>query len=111
MGPMCLTASPSCAYRQVEIGNVLSFVRTSSTSTGVIARFWSRSLMHRGAHPGGQLGFWAVGVWQAMIPHPSLHEKVKGFTEGTMPDLKHISNGEVATLWRWLHTIHSGATK
>jgi cytochrome c553 len=43
--------------------------------------------------------------------HPSLHEKVKGFTEGTMPVLNHISNQEIATLWRWLHTIHRGATK
>jgi len=43
--------------------------------------------------------------------HPSLHEKVKGFTEGTMPVLNHVSNDEIATLWRWLHAIHRGATK
>lgn len=43
--------------------------------------------------------------------HPSLHEKVKGFTEGTMPVLNHISNDEISTLWRWLHAIHRGATK
>jgi mono/diheme cytochrome c family protein len=43
--------------------------------------------------------------------HPSLHEKVKGFTPGTMPVLNHISNAEIATLWRWLHAIHRSATK
>jgi hypothetical protein len=43
--------------------------------------------------------------------HPSLHEKVKGFTEGTMPVLNHISNEEISTLWRWLHAIHRGATR
>ncbi|MDX2023082.1 MAG: cytochrome c [Deltaproteobacteria bacterium] len=43
--------------------------------------------------------------------HPSLHEKVKGFTEGTMPVLNHVSNAEIATLWRWLHAIHRSATK
>jgi hypothetical protein len=43
--------------------------------------------------------------------HPSLHEKVKGFTEGTMPVLNHVSNAEIATLWRWLHAIHASATK
>lgn len=43
--------------------------------------------------------------------HPSLHEKVKGFTEGTMPVLNHISNKEITVLWRWLHAIHAGATK
>jgi hypothetical protein len=43
--------------------------------------------------------------------HPSLHEKVKGFTEGTMPVLNHVSNEEISTLWRWLHAIHRGATK
>ena len=42
---------------------------------------------------------------------PSLHEKVKGFTEGTMPVLDHISKEEIATLWRWLHAIHRGATQ
>jgi hypothetical protein len=43
--------------------------------------------------------------------HPSLHEKVKGFTDGTMPVLNQVSNQENATLWRWLHLIHKGATK
>ena len=43
--------------------------------------------------------------------HPSLHEKVKGFTDGTMPVLNHVSNAEIATLWRWLHAIHDSATK
>jgi mono/diheme cytochrome c family protein len=43
--------------------------------------------------------------------HPSLHEKVKGFAEGAMPTLSHIPNKEIATLWRWLHAIHKGATK
>ncbi len=43
--------------------------------------------------------------------HPSLHEKVKGFTEGTMPVLNHISNQEISALWRWLHAVHRGATK
>jgi hypothetical protein len=43
--------------------------------------------------------------------HPSLHEKVKGFTEGQMPVLNHVSNEEIATLWRWLHGIHQSAVK
>jgi hypothetical protein len=43
--------------------------------------------------------------------HPSLHEKVKGFTDGTMPVLNHVSNEEITTLWRWLHAIHRGATR
>ena len=43
--------------------------------------------------------------------HPSLHEKVKGFTDGTMPVLTHLTNAEVATLWRWLHAIHASGTK
>jgi hypothetical protein len=43
--------------------------------------------------------------------HPSLHEKVKGFTEGTMPVLNHMTNAEISTLWSWLHAIHRGATK
>ena len=43
--------------------------------------------------------------------HPSLHEKVKGFTEGTMPVLSHLTNSEVATIWRWLHSIHASGTK
>jgi len=42
---------------------------------------------------------------------PSLHEKVKGFTDGTMPVLNHISNQEITSLWRWLHAVHRGATK
>ena len=43
--------------------------------------------------------------------HPSLHEKVKGFADGTMPVLNHVSNDEIATLWRWLHSIHDGSVK
>jgi hypothetical protein len=43
--------------------------------------------------------------------HPSLHEKVKGFVEGTMPRLDHVPNDDVATLWRWLHAIYKSATK
>jgi len=43
--------------------------------------------------------------------HPSLHEKVKGFAEGKMPVMTQVSNEDIATLWRWLHTIHAGATK
>lgn len=43
--------------------------------------------------------------------HPSLHEKVKGFTDGTMPVLSHIPSRDVATLWRWLHAIFRSATK
>lgn len=42
---------------------------------------------------------------------PSLHEKVKGFVPGTMPVLNHIPPADIVTLWRWLHTIHRGATK
>lgn len=42
---------------------------------------------------------------------PSLHEKVKGYTDGTMPVLSHVSSSEIATLWRWLHAIHRTATK
>jgi hypothetical protein len=43
--------------------------------------------------------------------HPSLHEKVKGFTDGKMPVLNHVHNRDIATLWRWLHAIHASATK
>jgi hypothetical protein len=43
--------------------------------------------------------------------HPSLHEKIKGFEEGTMPVLNHISNAEISALWRWLHAVHRGASK
>jgi hypothetical protein len=43
--------------------------------------------------------------------HPSLHEKVKGFADGAMPVLSHVSNQEIGTLWRWLHNIHRSATK
>jgi len=43
--------------------------------------------------------------------HPSLHEKVKGFTDGQMPVLNHVSNDEISTLWRWLHGIHQSAVK
>ena len=42
---------------------------------------------------------------------PSLHEKVKGYTEGTMPVLNHIPDKEIIALWRWLHAIHDSATK
>ena len=43
--------------------------------------------------------------------HPSLHEKIKGFEDGTMPVLNHISNAEISALWRWLHAVHRGASK
>jgi hypothetical protein len=43
--------------------------------------------------------------------HPSLHEKVKGLTPGSMPVLNHISNADISTLWRWLHAIHRSAAK
>ena len=42
---------------------------------------------------------------------PSLHEKVKGYTEGTMPVLNQIPEKEITALWRWLHAIHASATK
>ena len=42
---------------------------------------------------------------------PSLHEKVKGYTEGTMPVLNQIPEKDITTLWRWLHAIHASATK
>ena len=43
--------------------------------------------------------------------HPSLHEKVKGYAEGTMPVLNHIPDKDIAAIWRWLHAIHASATK
>jgi len=43
--------------------------------------------------------------------HPSLHEKVKGYVDGTMPVLHHVASAEIATLWRWLHAVHRSATK
>jgi mono/diheme cytochrome c family protein len=43
--------------------------------------------------------------------HPSLHEKIKGFEDGTMPVLSHISNAEITALWRWLHAVHRGAAR
>ena len=43
--------------------------------------------------------------------HPSLHEKLKGYVEGTMPVLNHVSNADITTLWRWLHAVHRSATK
>ncbi|HXI58708.1 MAG TPA: cytochrome c [Polyangia bacterium] len=46
-----------------------------------------------------------------MSQPPSLHEKVKGYADGTMPALSHISNAEITTLWRWLHAIHRSATR
>jgi len=42
---------------------------------------------------------------------PSLHEKIKGNVDGTMPLLNHVSNKEITALWRWLHAVHRGATK
>jgi len=42
---------------------------------------------------------------------PSLHEKVKGYVDGSMPVLHHISSKDITSLWRWLHAIHRGATK
>lgn len=42
---------------------------------------------------------------------PSLHEKVKGYVEGTMPVLHHVSKAEITALWRWLHEVHRGATR
>jgi hypothetical protein len=43
--------------------------------------------------------------------HPSLHEKIKGYEDGAMPVLDHISNAEISALWRWLHAVHRGASK
>jgi hypothetical protein len=42
---------------------------------------------------------------------PSLHEKVKGYAEGAMPVLSHVSDADITTLWRWLHAIHRGAVR
>jgi hypothetical protein len=42
---------------------------------------------------------------------PSLHEKIRGFSDGTMPVLNHISNAEITTLWRWLHAVHRGGSR
>lgn len=42
---------------------------------------------------------------------PSLHEKVKGRAPGQMPTLQHVTSAEIKALWRFLHTIHAGATK
>lgn len=42
---------------------------------------------------------------------PSLHEKVKGYVDGTMPVLDHIERSEIAQLWTWLHKIHASGTK
>jgi len=42
---------------------------------------------------------------------PSLHEKIKGNVDGTMPLLSHVSNKEITSLWRWLHAVHRGANK
>ena len=42
---------------------------------------------------------------------PSLHEKIKGNVDGTMPLLNHVSNKEITSLWRWLHAIHRDAAK
>jgi mono/diheme cytochrome c family protein len=43
--------------------------------------------------------------------HPSLHEQIKGFTDGTMPVLEQVSNADITKLWAWLRAIHRGATK
>jgi len=42
---------------------------------------------------------------------PSLHDKVKGRVGGDMPTLDYISNSEIKELWRFLHSVHKGATK
>jgi len=42
---------------------------------------------------------------------PSLHEKIKGFEDGAMPVLDHVSNADISALWRWLHAVHRGASK
>jgi len=42
---------------------------------------------------------------------PSLHEKIKGFEDGAMHVLNHISNAEISALWRWLHAVHRGVSK
>ena len=41
----------------------------------------------------------------------NINEKVKGFTEGVMPVLNHISNEDITRLWRWLHMIHAASTR
>ena len=43
--------------------------------------------------------------------HPSLHEKIKGNVEGTMPVLDQVSNQDITKLWRWLQAVHQSATK
>ena len=40
---------------------------------------------------------------------PSLHEKIKGYTDGTMPVLNQVPDKDIRTLWRWLHAIHDHA--
>jgi hypothetical protein len=35
----------------------------------------------------------------------------EGLVDGTMPVLDHVSSAEIATLWKWLHAVHRGATK
>lgn len=49
-----------------------------------------------------------VAAWTAGAPgpHPSVHEKIKGYSDGTMPVLNHIPEADMATLWTWLHTLH-----
>lgn len=43
---------------------------------------------------------------------PSLHEKVSGAVGGgRMPPLGHVPNRDIVVIWRWLHSIHRGATK
>jgi hypothetical protein len=43
--------------------------------------------------------------------HPSLHEQIRGYTEGTMPVLDQVSNADISKLWRWLRAVHESATK
>lgn len=43
--------------------------------------------------------------------HPSLHDKVHGKVQGSMPTLTHVPNADIATIWRWLHQVHAGAVK
>ena len=36
---------------------------------------------------------------------PSLHEKIKGYTDGTMPVLNQVPDKDIRTLWRWRHSL------
>lgn len=42
---------------------------------------------------------------------PSLHEKVTGYVDGTMPVLNHIRDADITKLWNWLHAIHRSGTQ